>query len=51
MAYLQILKKKTLVVRAVASTCVSEPPMQTWMMEASGEAQGLQTPKLSVKQR
>ena len=51
MAYPQTLKKKTLVVRAVVATCISKLPMQAGMMEASGEAQGLQTPKLSGKQR
>ena len=51
MAYPQTLKKKTLVARAVAATHISKVPMQTRMMEASGEAQGLHTPKLSVKQR
>ena len=43
--------EKTLVARAIVATCISEPPMQTRMMEASGEAQGLQMPKLSVRQR
>ena len=50
-SYPQALKKKTQVARAVAATHVSEPPMQGGMMEASGKAQGLQMPKLSVKQR
>ena len=49
--YPQTLRKKTLVVSAVVATHVSKPPMWTGMMEASGEAQGLQMPKLSVKQR
>ena len=50
-AYPQALRKKTPVVRAAAATHISEPPMQTGMMETSGETQGLQTAKLSVKQR
>ena len=33
------------------ATHVSKLPMQTGMMEASGKAQGLQMPKLSMKQR
>ena len=50
MAYPQTLRKKTSVVRAVAATWVSEPPMQTSMIEALEKAQGLQVPKLTVKQ-
>ena len=51
MAYSQTLRKKTLVVRAVVATHISKLPVWARMMEASGEAQGLQMPKLSVKQR
>ena len=51
MTYPQTVKKKTLVARAVVATHISKLPMQAGMIEASGEAQGLQTPKLSVKQR
>ena len=51
MAYPQTLRKKTPVGRAVAATHVSKPLMWTGVMEVSGKAQGLQTPKLSVKQR
>ena len=36
-------------VRAAATTLVSEPPMQTRVMEVSDKAQGFQMPKLSVK--
>ena len=51
MAYPKTLKKKTPVVRAVVATWVPEPPMWTAMIEALDEAQGLQMPKLTVKQR
>ena len=51
MAYPHTLKKKTPVVRAVTATQVPEPPMQTSVMEAFDEVQGLQVPKLTVKQR
>ena len=49
--YPQTLRKKTPVVRAVAATQVPEPPMWTSMIEALDEAQDLQMPKLTVKQR
>ena len=51
MAYPQTLRKKTPVVKAVVAIWVPEPPMWTWLMEALDEAQGLQMPKLSMKQR
>ena len=51
MAYPQNLRKKTPVARAVAVTWVPEPPMQTSIMEALDEAQGLHMPRLSVKHR
>ena len=51
MAYPQTLRKKTPVVRAVVATCMPEPPTWTIVMEALDEAQGLQMPKLTVKQR
>ena len=51
MAYPQTLRKKTPVVRAVAATKVPEPLMWTGMIEALDKAQGLQMPKLFVKQR
>ena len=50
-AYPQTLRKKTPVVRAVAATQVPEPPMLTGVMEAVDKAQGLQMPKLTMKQR
>ena len=49
MAYPQTLRKKTLVVRAVVATHVSKLPMQTGLMEVSGGAQGLQTPKAACE--
>ena len=49
--YPQTLRKKTLVARAVAFTWVPEPSMQTNVMEALDQAQGLQVPRLTVKQR
>ena len=51
MAYPQTLRKRTSVARAVVATLVPEPPMQTGMMEALDKAQGLQMPKLTMKQR
>ena len=50
-AYPQTLRKKIPVARAVAATWVPEPPMWTSMIEALDEAQGLQMPKLTMKQR
>ena len=50
-AYPQTLRKKIPVARVVAATWVPEPPMQTGMIEALDEAQGLQMPKLTMKQR
>ena len=51
MAYHQTLRKKIPVTRAVVATWVLESPMQTGRIEALDEAQGLQMPKLTVKQR
>ena len=51
MAYPKTLKKKTHTGRAVAVTQVPEPPIQTNTIEVSHEAQGLQMPKLNMKQR
>ena len=51
MAYPQTLRRKTPVVRAVTATRVPKPSIQTSVMEALGEAWGLQTPRLTVKQR
>ena len=51
MAYPQTLRKKTSVVRAVVATQLSEPLMWTGMMEVLDKAQGLQIPKLTMKQR
>ena len=51
MAYPQTLRKKTPVAREVVATQVQEPPMQTSMKESLDEAQGLQMPKLTMKQR
>ena len=48
--YPQTLRKKTPVTRSVVATQVSEPLMQTRVMEVLDEAQGLQKPKLSVKE-
>ena len=39
------------VARAVVTTQVPEPPMQTGVVEALDKAQGLQMPKLTMKQR
>ena len=49
--YPQTLRKKTPVVTVVVATQVPEPTLQTSMIEALDEAQGIQTPKLTVKQR
>ena len=51
MAYPQTLRKKTLVVRAVAITQVLEPPVQTSLTGVLGEGLGYHMPKLTVKQR
>ena len=51
MVYPQTLRKKTPVARSVVAMQVPEPPIQTGLMEALDETQGLQTPKLTVKQR
>ena len=51
MGYTQTLKKKIPVARAVVATWVPEPPMWTGMIEALDQVQGLQTPKMTVKQR
>ena len=51
MVYPQTLRKKTPVVRAVTVMWVPKPPMQTSIMEALDEAQGLHMPKLTMKQR
>ena len=51
MAHPQILRKKTLVARAVAASWVPEPPIWTGVMEALDGVQGLQMPKVAVKQR
>ena len=51
MVYPQTLRKKTPVARAVAATWMPEPPMWTSMIEALDEAQCLQMPKLTLKQR
>ena len=51
MVYPQTLRKKIPVARAVVATWVPEPPMQTGMIEALDEAQGLHMPKLTMKQR
>ena len=50
MVYPQTLRKKTPMVRAVTVTWVPEPPTQTNIMEAVEGAQGLTTPKLTIKQ-
>ena len=51
MAYPQPLRKKIPVARPVVATQVPEPAMQTGMIEALDEAQGLQMQKLTMKQR
>ena len=51
LAYPQTLRKKTPVVRAVVAIWVPEPLMWTGMIEALDKAQGLQMPKLTMKQR
>ena len=51
MAHPQTLRKKNPVARAVVATWVPEPLMQTGRIEALDEAQGLQMPKLTTKQR
>ena len=51
MVYPQTLRKKTPVARAVTVTWIPEPPVQTCVREALGEAHGLQAPRLTVKQR
>ena len=51
MVYPLTLRKKTHVMRAVAAPWVPEPLMWTGMVEALDEAQGLQMPKLTMKQR
>ena len=50
MVYPQTLRKRTSVARAVAATQVPEPPMQTSVTEALDDTQGLQMPKVTVKQ-
>ena len=51
MVYPQTLRKKIPVAKLVVATQMPEPPMQTDMIEALDEAQGLHMPKLTVKQR
>ena len=51
MAYPQTLRKKTPDMRAAVATWVSESPIQTGIVEVLDGAQGLQMPKLTVKQR
>ena len=51
MAYPETLRKRIPVVRTVVATWVPEPPMWTGAMEALDEAQSLQMPRLTVKQR
>ena len=50
-AYLQTLRKKTLVARAVAALPVPKPPMEIQLQEGSDEPQDPHTPKLTVRQR
>ena len=49
--YPQTLRDKVPVVRAIAATWVPEPEMWNSVIEALYEPQGLQMPKLTVKQR
>ena len=53
MAYLQTLKKKTPVARAVEVTWVPEPLVQTGLMVAMGQVEdnSHQTPKLTMSER
>ena len=51
MAYPQTLRKKIPVARLLVVTWVPEPTMWTRVIEVLDKAQGLQTPKLTVKQR
>ena len=50
-AYPQTLRKKTPVVRGVTVTCMPELPVLTGEIEALTDVQGLQAPKITVKQR
>ena len=49
--YPQTLRKKVPVARAATATWVPEPQMQPRMIEVIDRAQGIQTPKLTMKQR
>ena len=51
MAYLQTLRKKTSVARAVEVTQIPEFPVQTSLMKASAENCGHQMPRLNMKQQ
>ena len=51
MAYLQPLKKKTPVARAVATTAMLELPVETRLPEGEDKSQSPHTPKLTVRQR
>ena len=51
MAYLQTLRKKTPVARAVVALLVPKPPMEVQLQEGVDELQDPHTPKLTVRQR
>ena len=51
MAYPQTLKKKIPVARVAVANWVPEPQMQSGMIDALDEAQGIQTQKLTTEQR
>ena len=51
MAYPKTLREKTPIVTAVVAIQVPEPPIWTGLREVLDETQGLQMPKLTVKQR
>ena len=50
-AYPQTLRKKSPVARLVLAIQVPEPPIRTGVIEALEEAQSLQMPRLTMKQR
>ena len=47
-AYPQILRKKTPVAQAVATTAVPEPPAETRLLEGADKPQDPHTPKLRL---
>ena len=51
MAYPQTLRKKIPVARVVAANWMPKPQMQSGMIDALDEAQGIQTQKLTTEER